>query len=100
MAFHELTTNALKYGALATESGSVEINWTIDATGKEHMLSLVWQESGVSMTSTPTKQGFGRTMIERLVPHGLRGTAKLLFGSSGLCWTTSFPLANVASLGK
>lgn len=64
LILHELTTNAVKHGALATPDGRVSINWSIER-GQEPTLNLVWQESGVSIEQPPSASGFGLTLIER-----------------------------------
>ena len=46
MAFHELCTNAAKYGALANETGRIEIGWEIQEADPERCLQLRWEETG------------------------------------------------------
>jgi two-component sensor histidine kinase len=69
---HELWTNAAKYGALSTEHGAVDLAWRFDGDRFE----LTWIERGGG-SSLPEKKGFGRQLIERLVPQQLSGEAAL-----------------------
>ena len=46
MAFHELTTNAAKHGALSVASGRVQVDWKIDDRGAEAVLTIDWCELG------------------------------------------------------
>ncbi|NKC32886.1 PAS domain-containing protein [Falsiroseomonas selenitidurans] len=44
LAFHEMATNAAKYGALALPDGHLEIAWTLDEA--ERLLHIAWTETG------------------------------------------------------
>jgi two-component sensor histidine kinase len=72
MALHELATNAVKYGALSNETGTVSVTWTIEGTGVARKLALAWREDGGPAVSTPDRKGFGSTLIERALQqeHG------------------------------
>jgi PAS domain S-box-containing protein len=90
MALHELMTNAAKYGALST-SGHVELSWerieNVSAT-----IRLTWAERGGPPIKGNGKQGFGTTLIERVVSYDLDGTASITFDPAGLRCTMHFPL--------
>lgn len=61
---HELATNAVKYGALSSEAGTV----TVTVESDESTSSILWREAGGPMIeSLPTRSGFGSTMVERTV---------------------------------
>jgi len=59
MAFHELATNAAKYGALSTPAGRLEVNWEIRADDTELELALRWVERDGPSVTQPGRQGFG-----------------------------------------
>lgn len=84
LALHELATNAAKYGALANETGHVELTWNIDRQGSEPRLRLLWEEIGGPPVTPPTRRGFGSTMIERSLKSYFRGEAKLEYRLEGL----------------
>ena len=81
MALQELTTNAIKYGALSNATGEVNITWDI-AEGDR--LLLCWAESGGPSVISPTKRGFGTRLIERGLAEELNGEVKLDFAPFGL----------------
>ena len=70
LLLHELTTNAIKYGALSEPGGRVAIDWRIEGQGDGAILLLDWVETGGPPAETPTTRGFG----SRLINLGLAGT--------------------------
>jgi len=80
MIVHELGTNAVKYGALKTESGKIAIDWHA-ADGR---LRLRWAESGGPPPDvSPARRGFGTEMIQRTL-RGEQGAAKFDYAPGGL----------------
>lgn len=88
LAFHELATNAAKYGALSVNGGSVAIDWTIDG----ERLRIRWVESGGPSVAPPGRRGFGLRMIERALANDLDGTVTLDFREDGLVCLIDAPL--------
>ncbi len=91
MIFHELATNAAKYGALSVPDGRVFVDWTV-ANQSSRILSVVWREVGGPAVSPPTRKGFGSRLIERNVRHDLAGEAKLSYASDGFIAELSVPI--------
>ena len=87
MAFHELATNAAKYGALSNESGSVRIAWT---AGEGH-LRLRCTERGGPSVAPPTRKGFGSRLIERGLARELDGTVSLTHAPRGVVCEIAMP---------
>jgi len=85
LVFHELATNAVKYGALSVESGAVALSWMRDPTATR--LRLTWVEQGGPPVVPPTRKGFGSRLIERGLRSELRGSAVLDFAAGGLVCT-------------
>ncbi|MGH6996623.1 MAG: sensor histidine kinase, partial [Phenylobacterium sp.] len=83
LIFHELATNAVKYGALSAEGGRVDLTWTLDGAH----LALTWAESGGPPVSPPTRRGFGTRLIERGLRGELRGAAVMTYEPAGLVCT-------------
>lgn len=71
MLLHELTTNAMKHGALSNADGRVALSWRIEGLGPEAVFNLGWRESGGPPVREPERLGFG----SRLIRAGLSGTA-------------------------
>jgi len=82
MGFHELATNAAKYGALSNGEGHVRVTWTIDPDGQ--WLRLRWEERGGPKIEAPEKRGFGLRLIEHGLGRELGGAVKLDFAAEGL----------------
>ena len=64
LALHELTTNAVKYGALSVPGGSVQLAWKIEQAGDARFLLLDWNETGGPPVTPPVRRGFGSAMIK------------------------------------
>jgi PAS domain S-box-containing protein len=90
MAFHELATNAAKYGALSASGGQVRVVWTID---RDAGVDLQWTESGGPAVAPPRRRGFGSRLIERGVARELAGDVRLDFAVAGLSCRLRLPLS-------
>lgn len=93
MALHELATNAAKYGALSTKTGTVEVSWAVLPSGD---FRATWTEAGGPPVTPPTRSGFGRVMLERAVSSDLQGVVTLDFAPGGLGCLIELPKAAVA----
>lgn len=67
MALHELSTNAIKHGALSRPEGRVCVTWRASDDG---MLELRWQEKGGPAVTPPSRRGFGSRLLSTLIPYG------------------------------
>lgn len=85
MAFHELITNAAKYGALSAAQGRVIVQWDSmrDDAGRS-FLRMKWQEEGGPPATPPRRRGFGSRLIENSIAAELGGSAHLMFTPEGL----------------
>ena len=98
MALHELSTNALKYGALGQSSGKLAITWKVETSGAggKPWLHIDWLESGVDMPpsgSAPRGTGQGRELIEKALPYQLSAETTYTLGSDGVHCTISIPVS-------
>jgi two-component sensor histidine kinase len=64
---HELATNAVKYGAFTTPSGSVSVRWCLNAGEEEPTITFTWREQGGPAAAPPKHRGFGTLLLERAV---------------------------------
>lgn len=83
MAIHELTTNAVKYGALSVPTGRVHVAIVIDGKEPEPRLSLTWTESGGPPVATPSRKGFGTLLLQRLFSSQLGGEVAVDYRPEG-----------------
>lgn len=98
MAFHELATNALKYGALSGEQGEVIVEWRIEAVGEEPELMVAWREIGGPAIIAPGRAGFGTTIIERVTGQSLGGAVIMTYAPTGLSWELRAPAGPILSV--
>jgi two-component system, chemotaxis family, CheB/CheR fusion protein len=91
MITHELGTNAVKYGSLSVADGSLEVSWAIETRSRNNLV-LDWIERGGPPVHKPPAHGFGLTLIEREVSHGLGGKTKVEFEEGGLRINLRIPL--------
>jgi PAS domain S-box-containing protein len=90
LLFHELTTNAAKYGALSVEEGRVVL--TGSQTGDRYHFS--WKElGGPQLTQSIESGGFGSRMIELSVKGQLNGDLQRFWEPDGLCVEIDVPVA-------
>ena len=88
MILHELYTNAVKYGALCTNEGQIEVDWDVDG----EMIELTWRELGTPCEAPEASgNGFGQRMIAMSVKSDLGGTIERDWRSDGLTATLRFP---------
>ncbi|HVF17406.1 MAG TPA: PAS domain S-box protein, partial [Steroidobacteraceae bacterium] len=103
LALHELTTNAIKYGALSGAEGHLLISWAVqvDANGQER-LHVEWRESGVKVEEPSQRQGggYGRELIERALPYQLQAQTTYVLGPEGVHCTITVPLSSTSDRQK
>lgn len=101
LALHELTTNAVKYGALAQPTGKLAVTWEVKADSPTAEVALEWRESGVAMPSPgpPRRKGYGSELIERALPYQLRAKTLLEFGPDGVRCAILVPIPRASMHG-
>jgi two-component sensor histidine kinase len=90
MVFHELATNASKYGALSNDKGTVAVTWGI-TDGGEQRFFMQWQEKNGPPVVTPRRKGFGTVVVERMSLQVKDASASLKYPSSGVIWYLEAP---------
>ncbi|MGB3643374.1 MAG: response regulator [Mesorhizobium sp.] len=92
LVFHELSTNANKYGALASSAGRVDLTWTIE----DAQLAISWKESGGPAVKAPARRGFGTTLVEQSVKAD-GGNASVSYSADGVLWNLTLTLPDADS---
>jgi two-component system, chemotaxis family, CheB/CheR fusion protein len=92
LVFHELVTNAVKYGALSDRSGAVAVTWTRVDEGIGPHARIEWVESGGPPVEAEGAAGFGSMLIRTSIEHDLAGQVEMRFEPTGLRCLIRFPL--------
>jgi len=88
LLFHELATNAAKYGALSTSGGRVLLN----TRAEEDRFILRWTEvSGPVITGEPLRAGFGSSLATLSVEGQLGGRLERIWRPEGLFVEANIP---------
>ena len=93
LALHELATNAAKYGALSTDTGTLTVRWK---TGDDALM-LDWIETGGPPTAEPARLGFGLTIVRSSIEAQFRGGVSYDWRPEGLRCQLSIPAAQIAA---
>lgn len=96
LAIHELSTNALKYGALGIEGGRTLLSWSMTS---DQRVDLVWEENGTAPFK-PGRAGFGTTLLTRIFSTATGGETTLTPLASGLRWRAQFSVKPTLELGN
>jgi two-component system CheB/CheR fusion protein len=96
MALHELTTNAMKHGALGQKNGRLNIHWRADAENGAPWIFVDWKESGVDTTRLQAGSrgdGSGRRLIEDALPYQFGARTTFTIETDGLHCTIALPIS-------
>ena len=94
MGIHELATNALKYGAMKTDKGKIEIRWRDIGNAT---LCITWVEKDGPAVAPPGRKGFGTALLERGLAHELDGTVTLIHDPAGLICEIRMPMPEIGA---
>jgi two-component sensor histidine kinase len=92
MALHELTANAVRYGALSVPAGYVQIRWSVGEREGARRLHLEWREFGGPPVNTPRHRGFGSTLLQRVLPMQCHAEVEVRYDREGLQFQMNAPL--------
>jgi PAS domain S-box-containing protein len=95
LALHELATNAVKYGALSTPHGTVDIAWYLAGPLGDQILGFCWRETGGPLVSAPSHRGFGSRLIESTLSSDF-GNSTIDFQPSGVICSFETKLVDLA----
>jgi two-component system, chemotaxis family, CheB/CheR fusion protein len=95
MAVHELTTNAVKFGAMSVPEGRVDVSWSVEGNAADRQLVLTWAERNGPAVVKPSRRGFGMALVERAFAHDVEGEARVDFRPEGVTATMRAPLSDM-----
>jgi PAS domain S-box-containing protein len=94
MAVHELTTNAVRHGALAKQEGRVEVGWSLIEIDGEPALLCEWNEFAGPPVTPRCHDGFGSTLLEQVLPQQIAAEVTVDFAPAGFRLKMAVPLPN------
>ncbi len=100
LTFHELATNALKYGRVAETSALLSVHWDYTGAGEERALRLEWFENGGVPVEAPSRKGFGTRLIDANIVGELRGSIERNFTANGLVVVLKVPFPDAPKGGR
>ncbi|MBS9722523.1 histidine kinase [Tianweitania sp. BSSL-BM11] len=92
LILHELGSNALKHGALSTQTGHVDVSWQLEGTRDHPRVTLHWEECGGPVVTEPRRSGFGSILIKRSLDKVLGSKVDHRFLPEGVQAEISLPL--------
>jgi two-component sensor histidine kinase len=93
LILHELTTNAVKYGALSVPAGRVDVRWSVGRDRQPDLFVLSWEETGGPAVVPPTRTGYGRKIIENTIRR--IGRHQIEYAPSGLKFRMEAPIEKI-----
>lgn len=93
LGLHELATNAAKYGAFSTSTGSVSLRWEVLEAQGEPQVKVVWTERGGPPVSPPTRRGYGTKFVQSALEAGTGTAVDVRFAREGVTCTFVIPVA-------
>ncbi len=99
IAFHELASNAIQYGALSRPSGRISLTGLLEKGSPddagEGVLVMSWKETAGPEVSKPHRRGFGRVMLERVLAAQFGGSTEISWNSDGIEFKARLPLTDL-----
>ena len=84
LIIHELATNSMKYGALSSPSGTLDVSSAADP----QQVCLTWLERGGPIVTAPVEaSGFGSELVRRSIRGQLGGSIDYNWSADGLIVT-------------
>lgn len=92
LALHELTDNAVQYGAFSRDDGQLEVHWSLTGGSPDRTLSLDWHEvlrdGGIV---APQTEGLGLELLTRSLQYEVDAEVAIEFADHGLTCRITLP---------
>jgi two-component sensor histidine kinase len=92
MAVHELTTNAAKYGALASDAGRIAVEWSLVDGPLGGALRWEWSETDGPLVKPPRREGFGSMLLKRVLSQQIGAEVNVAYEPEGFRLRMLVPL--------
>ena len=92
MTLNELAINALKYGSMSTETGTLSVTWGVQVRPSETRVSFLWREQGGPTVVETGRHGLGFRLMERCIERDLGGELEADFATEGFVCRFSIPI--------
>jgi PAS domain S-box-containing protein len=100
MAIHELATNASKYGALSSPTGTIQVSWGTEDQNPQPRFLMQWVEAHGPTIKEPERPGFGHSILVDMAEYSLEATVTLSYPPTGLVWQLSAPMSEVLAIDE
>ncbi|MCJ2106747.1 PAS domain-containing protein [Methylobacterium sp. E-041] len=92
MALHEMTTNAIRHGALADPDGRVAVDWSVEEAPEGSVLHWTWNEHDGAPVALPTREGFGSQLLNRVLTQQVGAKVDIAYDPDGLRIAVALPM--------
>ncbi len=92
LGLYELATNAVKYGALSNEQGSIDFSWNIVNDEGQKKFQMRWVETNGPSVARPSRRGFGQRLLRLVLAEELKARCDIDFAPSGLTINVLAPI--------
>jgi PAS domain S-box-containing protein len=92
MAAHELTTNAVRHGSLREPEGRLEVSWSVEENQSGRVLHWTWNEHDGPPVVLPTREGFGKQLLQGVLTYQIKAKVEIAFDPDGLRVSIDVPL--------
>lgn len=100
LGVHELTTNAIKHGALSVPEGRVDFRWTITPGETGSRVEMVWRETGGPPPAKPERAGYGARVISFIPSREQNGAVAMEYPPEGYICRITFTLTARAAVAQ
>lgn len=94
LALHELIVNSINYGGWLGLPGSIRVSCHLERSEGAPFVKITWHEDLQALpaaTDQHVKARFGSSVLERVVPSSVNGTAVYTMDNQGISYALRFP---------